>query len=286
MADRKRDIYQRENFILEIYKEVILKKESKAEIVEESAMILVPTYKPIAVSNPYDKMIEIALTSEKGLETLEKLIELKERTDANEAKKAYHLAMAHFKENPPEIEKDGRVGYTSKNTGGTTSYNHATLGNVSQKINSGLGKHGLSASWNTEQVEGKIKITCTITHAQGFSESTSLFASADDSGKKNSIQAIGSTITYLQRYTILALTGLATKEQDDDGAGSQQKPEVSNLVKLTPEYKALQETKKLFPVEYDKMVEDCKGDPGTAEQCKMANDYIKALVDKELEPEK
>jgi hypothetical protein len=28
---------------------------------------------------------------------------------------------------------------------------------------------------------------------------------------------MGSTISYLQRYTVLSLTGLATEDQDDDG---------------------------------------------------------------------
>jgi hypothetical protein len=51
----------------------------------------------------------------------------------------------------------------------------------------------------------------------GHSESTSLSASPDTSGSKNAIQAIGSTVSYLQRYTILALTGLATEDMDDDG---------------------------------------------------------------------
>ena len=54
----------------------------------------------------------------------------------------------------------------------------------------------------------------------GHSESTTLEAAADQSGGKNAIQAIGSTVTYLERYTLLALTGLATHE-DDDGAGSE-----------------------------------------------------------------
>jgi hypothetical protein len=62
-----------------------------------------------------------------------------------------------------------------------------------------------------------ITVTCSVSHELGHAESTSLSHSPDSSGKKNSIQAIGSTITYLQRYTILALTGLATKGQDDDG---------------------------------------------------------------------
>ena len=42
-------------------------------------------------------------------------------------------------------------------------------------------------------------------------------AQADTSGSKNAIQSIGSTITYLERYSLLALTGLAAHEMDDDG---------------------------------------------------------------------
>jgi hypothetical protein len=39
----------------------------------------------------------------------------------------------------------------------------------------------------------------------------------DDSGGKNKIQAIASAKSYLERYTLLAITGLATKDMDDDG---------------------------------------------------------------------
>jgi hypothetical protein len=42
----------------------------------------------------------------------------------------------------------------------------------------------------------------------------------DDSGNKNKIQQAGSTVTYLQRYTLLAVTGLSTQDQDDDGQGA------------------------------------------------------------------
>ena len=61
------------------------------------------------------------------------------------------------------------------------------------------------------------------------------------SGSKNSIQAVGSTVTYLQRYTLLAVTGLAAKGQDSDahmpdegGAVSdEQAAELKALVKQT-----------------------------------------------------
>jgi len=84
------------------------------------------------------------------------------------------------------------------------------------KITAELSKHGLSASWRTEQ-NGQIKVTCRISHSMGHYEETSLSADADTSGSKNAIQAVGSTITYLERYSLLAITGLATEDQDNDG---------------------------------------------------------------------
>jgi hypothetical protein len=42
----------------------------------------------------------------------------------------------------------------------------------------------------------------------------------DQSGNKNAIQAIASTVTYLERHTAVAITGVAVSdEEDDDGAG-------------------------------------------------------------------
>lgn len=42
-------------------------------------------------------------------------------------------------------------------------------------------------------------------------------AAPDNSGKKNAIQSIASAVTYMQRYTLLAATGMSTKGMDDDG---------------------------------------------------------------------
>lgn len=166
----------------------------------------------IAQGSPAE-MIRIAVHEGADLDKLAKLLDIQERWDANEAKKAYHKAMSEFKANPPRIEKDKEVSYKTEK--GAVRYNHATLANVVQQITRELSKHGLSASWRTKQ-NGQITVTCRITHLFGHSEETELSASADNSGSKNSIQAIGSTITYLERYTLLALTGLATEDQDDD----------------------------------------------------------------------
>jgi len=161
------------------------------------------------------ELISMAVSSGADLEKLEGLLTLQERWEAGQAKKAYHKAMAQFKLNAPKIDKDKEVAYNS------TKYKHASLGNVSEKINKVLSEHGLSASWTTHQ-NAEIQVTCKITHELGHSEETTLSAKADTSGAKNAIQAIGSAITYLQRYTLLSLTGLATFEDDDGKLASAQ----------------------------------------------------------------
>jgi len=177
----------------------------------------------VTESNAAAKTIEYAIRSNAPVDQLEKLLMLQERHDANQARKAYHVAMAAFKLNPPRIDKDRKVGYSTSK--GNVGYSHASLYNVTNKINAELSKHGLSASWIPKQENGAISITCKITHEKGHSEEAALTAPADDSGSKNKIQAIGSTKSYLERYTLLALTGLATFD-DDDGQASGKAEEV------------------------------------------------------------
>ncbi len=165
-------------------------------------------------------MIErAALTPDFDVGKLDRLLEIKERWDSNHARKSYTAAMARFKANPPEILKDKQVSYTT--TKGRTEYAHATLGAVCRAVIKGLSEHGFSHRWDVKQFEDKVVVACIVTHEEGHSENVTLFAFPDESGSKNSIQALGSTITYLQRYSLLSVTGLAAAEDDDDGAASE-----------------------------------------------------------------
>lgn len=156
-------------------------------------------------------MISIAVEKGADVDQLTKLMELQERYEANEARKAFVKAMNDFKANPPDIFKNKDVAY------GNTAYSHATLDHVAKQITEAMSNHGLSFRWDIEQ-NGQVAVTCVLMHQMGHMERVTLSAPADDSGKKNAIQSIGSTITYLQRYTLLAATGLAAKG-DDDGLG-------------------------------------------------------------------
>lgn len=202
---------------------------------------------PVVVSMPTPAdMLMVAVQSGADIEKLERLMALQERWEANQAKKAYYDAMTEFKLNPPKIEKDKEVGYMSGN-GGFVGYKHATHGNVCDMVIHALAKHGITHSWKTNQPgNGLITVTCTLTHKAGHSESESLEAPPDNSGKKNTIQQIGSTVSYLQRYSLLGICGLSTvdKKTDDDGRESEPEydiqPMVEQMQKTTTEPAAIQ----------------------------------------------
>ena len=192
---------------------------------------------PIAVkegSSPAE-IIKMALSGGLKPEYLKEMLIIQKDYEANEARKAYHNAMAEFKAVPIKIEKDKKVDFAKKDGGGRVKYNHASLANVVDKITVELSKYGLSASWSTKQ-NGNVIVTCCITHRMGHSEQTTLEAPSDTTGSKNVIQAIGSTISYLQRYTLLSALGLATSDMDNDGASADvekiSEKDLSNLLDL------------------------------------------------------
>ena len=154
-----------------------------------------------------------------SIEQMQGVMALQKEWEANEARKAYVADMAIFKLDPPEIYKTKDVSFVG------TAYSHATLGGVTHAVVDALARHGFSHSWETKQAGGLITVNCKITHRLGHSESTSMEAAPDPSGKKNPIQAVASSITYMQRYTLLAACGLATMDMpDDDGRGDSRAP--------------------------------------------------------------
>lgn len=147
---------------------------------------------------------------------LEQLLSVRERWEKDEARKAFVEALTAFKANPPDIFKNKTVAFSG------TKYKHASLDNVSIAIGTALSKYGLSHRWSVDQpADGRIKVTCVLMHSAGHSESVSMQSGADQSGSKNAIQALGSAVTYLERYTLLSATGMAVQDQDDDGRGSE-----------------------------------------------------------------
>lgn len=169
---------------------------------------------PVRASDNPNSMLALAIEQKMDAATIKDMMDLRDRWEAGEARKAFVQAMADFKANPPEILKKKLVKFETQS--GTTSYSHAELADVTEAILQPLAAHGFSHRWEVKQ-DNAITVTCVLTHRQGHSESVTLSSPPDDSGKKNKIQQVASTITYLQRYTLLAITGLAAKGMDNDG---------------------------------------------------------------------
>lgn len=157
--------------------------------------------------------IEKALFSDNfDVDKLQKLFEVKKEWEANEARKAFNVAVAEFKKECPVVIKDL--------TNSQFDSKYVSKGNLVNTINPVLGKFGLRTNWDIDQTSG-IKVTCTLTHAFGHSESVSMTAPEDKSGSKNPIQQIKSTKTYLEIATYESITGVtAGGGGDDDGNGT------------------------------------------------------------------
>jgi hypothetical protein len=173
-----------------------------------------PQPEALTITSPTPSdLLRIAVSQNADIDKLKQLMDLQERWERNEARKAFVAAMTEFKKDPPLIIKNKHVQF------GQTNYNHATLDQVCDAVIKGLSAHGISHRWKVDQSDKEwIKVTCILTHDLGHFEETTLQGAPDNSGSKNSIQAIGSSVTYLQRYTLLAATGLAASNDTDGRA--------------------------------------------------------------------
>lgn len=164
-------------------------------------------------------LLAMAVSQGADLDRLERLMALQERWEAGEARKAFTVAMTAFKAETIEVLKRKLVKFETRT--GETTYMHAELSDVVEAVTPGLAKNQLSHRWDIRQEPGSVTVDCILTHAAGHSERITMSAAPDDSGGKNKIQMIASTVTYLERYTLLAITGVATKGMDDDGRASE-----------------------------------------------------------------
>lgn len=175
-----------------------------------------------ALTTPAD-LLRLAVQGGADLDRLERLMALQVQWEAREAEKAYSVAFAAFKAEAVRIIKNRSV-----NDGPLKGKKYAELFAVVNAVTPALSAHGLSTSWRlTKDDKDWIEVTCTLKHSLGHFETVAMGGPPDTGGAKNLIMARASTITYLERYTLKAITGLSEQEDDNDGADgrSEDQPE-------------------------------------------------------------
>ncbi len=165
-------------------------------------------------------LIERAIEKGTPISDLERLFDMAERWEKKVAKNEFFFAIAKFQAEIPEIKKTKRVNYASKSGGANIDYHYAPLDAIASQIKEALARNGLSYRFEFDETAEDIAVSCIVSHSGGHCELTTMSAPPDTSGKKNNIQSRGSTLTYMQRYTLIGAFGLTTANEDDDGRGA------------------------------------------------------------------
>lgn len=148
------------------------------------------------------------------MDQLRDMLALQKDWEAGEALKSYNVAFSDFRAEAVRLVKSKGV-----TDGPLKGKSYAELHSVVDAVTPALSRHGLSASWKLTRDEKEwIEVTCTLKHVHGHSESASMGGPPDAGGAKNAIQARASTVSYLERYTLKAVCGVAEGGDDSDGA--------------------------------------------------------------------
>jgi len=177
----------------------------------------------IAASVPQDKwerLLQIAIERNAGAEQFAMLVDSIMKARKEDARLQFEAALGRFRQHVPKVLKTKKVTIPNRD-GSQTTYAHAELDKAFEVVDAELRKEGLIASWRpSEGVNGRTVVTCVFRHsASGHVEDmATLGGPPDTSGSKTPGQQIGSIVSYLERYTLLAAAGVAPKGMDNDAA--------------------------------------------------------------------
>ena len=159
-------------------------------------------------------------------------------------------ALANFQSSVLTISKNKTAKVSTKG-GGSYSYNYADIADVLQSIRVDLSNNGLSVSQFPENeniivnniVQEYVVVTTKIMHKSGqWLQSSIKGCISANQGRMSNMQGIGSITTYLRRYSLASMLGLAT---DDDVDGNISGGGQSNIEEEIETYRAT--TANFFP---------------------------------------
>lgn len=156
------------------------------------------------------------------IDKMERLLEMQERVIARRSKAEFDAALAILQPTLPQVDRKGNIVIREKGSEKVIqSTPYALWEDINTAIGPKLAEHGFALSFRTgTTTEGKITVTAVLSHTGGHREETTITLMHDSSGSKNSVQAVGSSISYGKRYTaglLLNITSRAPGDADDDG---------------------------------------------------------------------
>lgn len=154
------------------------------------------------------------------IEKLERLFALKERMDAQEAKRAFIEGKIAMRAELPEITMKGHIIIRDRNDQNKIIQDtpFARFEDIHEAVMPVLTAHGFDLAFrNGLAPDGKVRVTTILSHRDGHEESTDFDLPHDGSGSKNAVQAVGSSTSYGKRYGVLSILNIKVAGEDDDG---------------------------------------------------------------------
>jgi ERF superfamily len=179
--------------------------------VKDDAQLVTGSMEP-SVGQMLQMLIERG-NPEQNINTLERIIALKERSDAKQAEREFFAAFASLQSEMPLIQAESAV----PDKQGNVKYRFADFLTIMHAVRQPLIKHGFSVTFDTDLSADRVKVTCTLMHRGGHSRSNSHFAKVG-SGPINAspAQADGAATTYAKRYALCSALNIVV-EMDTDG---------------------------------------------------------------------
>jgi len=171
-----------------------------------------------------DLIGRMASDPKSDIDKMERLMAMHERVLERDAEKAFNVAMQAAQAEMPQILR------TKKNE--STNSKYALLEVIDKVTKPIITKHGFSMSFGTDDCpqDGHYRVTCIVSHSDGFSRKYNADVPADGVGPKGTrnktpTHAFGSAMSYGRRYLKCMIFDIATT--DDDGNGASQNYDTS-----------------------------------------------------------
>lgn len=121
----------------------------------------------------------------------------------------------------------GAIKHASKDTLNANPHinkKYADLASVWDACRGPLAENGLAVVQRVTTEGDEVTVTTMLLHASGEYVSDSASARVAPIGAQQWVQALGLTVTYLRRYQLSALVGVAAANEDTDGEGASAEP--------------------------------------------------------------
>lgn len=185
-----------------------------ADTAEPTEVVEAPATAPSESANLISMIERAVLNPAVDIDKMERLLAMKERIEAKVAETAFNTALAEMGPKLPIVEEHGEI----KNNAGKVQSTYAKWEDINEAIKPVMAAHGFALRFRSGlNPEGRPSVTGILSHCDGHSDETTIVLPVDSSGSKNSVQAIGSSTSYGQRYTAKLLLNLTSRGLDDDG---------------------------------------------------------------------